>query len=155
MATAGLSDSAVALLHFKLQGLRVPITEQRLPAFRELAAAGLMEPVSAAETEFRMTEAGLRHGTEIVWAERDRIERERYAPPDKDISDAARETLRRHLAGERKVTPENLPAYRELAGARIMTPLNGFVGGPEASFRLTYWGYQRRFELAGIEATAS
>ena len=42
------------------------------------------------------------------------------------------------------VTPENLPAYRELVAARIMLPVSGFATGPESGFRFTYWGWHRR-----------
>jgi len=56
--------------------------------------------------------------------------------------------LRRHLAGDDRVTPQNLGAYRELAAARIMIPLSGFATGPESRFVFTYWGWHRRFEFA-------
>jgi hypothetical protein len=58
--------------------------------------------------------------------------------------------LLRHLAGDREVTEENRPADRELVAARIMIPRHSFIGGREAAYRLTYRGYERRFELAGI-----
>ena len=57
------------------------------------------------------------------------------------LSAVARERLRLHLAGDREVTEENRPAYRELVAARIMIPVHSFVGGREAAYRLTYWGW--------------
>jgi hypothetical protein len=92
----------------------------------------------------------MKHREELLEREPERIERDRYEPPDADLSEAARERLRLHLAGDREVTEENRPAYRELVAARIMIPLHSFVGGREAAYRLTCWGYERRFELAGI-----
>jgi hypothetical protein len=59
-------------------------------------------------------------------------------------SDAARELLRRRLEGERvEVTPETMPAYRELAAAGIMFPVSGFASGTEADFRFTDQGWDR------------
>ncbi len=63
------------------------------------------------------------------------------------LSDAALALLRRRLTGERvAVTAENREAYRELAAARLMYPVSGFVSGPEASFRFTELGWHRREE---------
>ena len=44
MQTIALSESAVAVLRFRVKGLRTPVTERRLPAFQELVNAGIMEP---------------------------------------------------------------------------------------------------------------
>ncbi len=79
----------------------------------------------------------------------DRIERDRVEPPDAStLSGAAREVLRRHLAGEEEVSDSNRAAYRELASARIMIPLSGFASGSESQYVFTYWGWQMRFDLA-------
>jgi hypothetical protein len=145
-----LSPDAVAVLRFEIKGYRSKVPGSRLSAYRELAAAGIMEPVPGSDTEYRFTEGGMKHRAEIVERESERIERDRYESPDANISEAARERLRRHLAGERELTEENRPAYRELVAARIMIPVHSFVGGREAAYWLTYWGYTRRFELAGI-----
>lgn len=155
--TIGLSESAVVVLGFLMKGIKVPVTEKWKESFRELVAAGIMEPVPGPDGEpeaaFRFTEEGMTRREEILRIEEDRIERERFDPPDKDISETARETLRRHLAGDRKVTADNLTAYRELARARIVYPVSGFIGGPEAFFRLTYWGDKLRDELSGAQAS--
>ena len=142
--------SPVAVLRFEIKGYRSKTPESRLPAYRELAAAGIMEPVPGSSTEYRFTEHGTKHREEILAREAERVERDRYEPPDANISEAAREQLRLHLAGDREVTDKNRPAYRELVAARIMIPLHSFVGGREAAFRLTYWGYKKRFDLAGV-----
>ena len=146
-----LSPNAVAVLRFEIKGYRSKVPGRRLTAYRELAAAGIMEPVPGSDMEYRFTEDGMKHREEIVEREAERIERDRYEPPNANLSVAAREQLRLHLAGDREVTEENRPAYRELVAARIMIPLHSFVGGREAAYRLTYWGYERRFELAGID----
>ena len=62
-------------------------------------------------------------------------------------SNAARELLRRRLAGDDRVTPENLEAYRELSAARIMYPVSTWAGGPESVFRFTPEGWERREEV--------
>jgi hypothetical protein len=133
-----------------MKGYQMPLTEQRLAAYRELAAAGIMAPVPGSQTEYRFTEEGIKHCKGILKRESERIERERFDPPDGNLSESARARLRRHLAGDRAVSKENRPAYRELVAARIMIPVHTFAGGREAEYRLTYWGYQRRFELAGL-----
>jgi hypothetical protein len=147
-ATAALSESAVALLRFRIRGHRMPVDERRLAAYRELAAAGIMEPVSDEEADFRFTEEGWARREGLLAEAEERIERERYEPPDAShLSEAAREQLRRHLSGDREVTERNRPAYRELVAARIMTPISGFATGPESSYRFTYWGWKRRSEF--------
>jgi hypothetical protein len=150
MQTVKLSESAVFTLRNEIRGYRMPVTDRRLAAYRELAAAGIMEPVPGSESEYRFTEEGMEHREEILEREQDRIERERFELPDGDLSESARERLRRHLAGDREVTEANRPAYRELVAARVMIPVHSFVGGREAEYRLTYWGHERRYELAGI-----
>jgi hypothetical protein len=64
------------------------------------------------------------------------------------LSRSARTLLRRRANGEHvEVTPDNLEAYRELAKAGVMYPLSGFMLGPEAVFRFTEEGWNRREEL--------
>ena len=151
MQTITLSAQAVAVLRFEIRGWKAKDPAHRLPAYRELAAAGIMETVPGSEGEYRFTREGLEHGGAILEREAERIERERYEPPDaSDLSHAARELLRRRLAGDQEVTEANRPFYRELAAARIMIPCHAFIGGWESAFKFTYWGWKRRFEFAGI-----
>jgi hypothetical protein len=151
MQTISLSANAVAVLRFEIKGWRLKHPGSRLPAYRELAEAGIMEPVPGSEGEYRFTPEGLEHREAILEREADRIERERYEPPDASgLSEAARELLRRRLAGDEEVTDANRPLYRELVAARIMIPCHSFVGGWEAVFKFTYWGWKQRFELAGM-----
>ena len=151
MQTVTLSARAVAVLRFEIRGWKAKDPARRLPAYRELAEAGIMEPVPGSEAEYRFTREGLEHGEAILEREAERIERERYEPPDASrLSEAARELLRRRLAGDREVTDANRPLYRELAAARIMIPCHTFIGGWESAFKFTSWGWKRRFELAGM-----
>jgi hypothetical protein len=145
--TIALSESAVAVLRFRVKGWRLPVRASNRDAFRELVAAGIMEPDGE---DYRFTEAGEARRHEVLAEAEEQIARERYDPPDGDLSEAARERLRRYLEGDRAVTEENRTAYRELVAARVMIPVHTFVGGREAAYRLTYWGYQRRCELAGL-----
>jgi hypothetical protein len=48
--------------------------------------------------------------------------------PTLTLSEAARALLGRRLAGDDRVTPENLAAYRELARAGIMVPISTWAG---------------------------
>jgi hypothetical protein len=140
-----LSESAVAVLRFRVKGYRMPATDGRIDSFRELAAAGIMEPDGG---DFRFTEDGWARREEILREAEDRIERERLDPPDAGpLSEAARGLLRRVASGDRvPVDGATRPLYRELAAARIMSPVSGFIGGPESGFRFTYWGWRRRDE---------
>jgi hypothetical protein len=146
MQTIALSASAVAVLRFRVKGWRFPIRDRDHPAYQELIEAGILEPD---EEDFRFTEQGWARREELLREAEDRIERERYDPPDaSNLSAAARGLLRRHLAGDRQVTDANRPLYRELVAARIMIPLHSFIGGREAAFHFTYWGWKQRFEFA-------
>lgn len=56
----------------------------------------------------------------------------------RNVSEAARELLRRRLAGERvEVTEETRPLYRELVDAGLMMALHTFAHGPNSAYRLT------------------
>lgn len=149
LQTANLSESAVAVLRFILKGWKKGPREIDLPAYRELVAAGIMEPHGDA---YRLTEEGGASGSEIVDREYERIERERYAPPDvSGLSGEAWELFRRVSSGERvEITPENRPLFRELASARILVLGHSFAGGPESAWRWTYWGWNRRPEWVEI-----
>ena len=114
MQTVTLSESAVFTLRNQIKGYRMPVTERRLAAYRELVAAGIMEPMPGSDMEYRFTEDGTKHAEGILEREAERIERERFEPPVGDLSELARERLRRYLAGDREVTEANRPAYREL-----------------------------------------
>jgi hypothetical protein len=156
MQTVTLSAHAIAVLRFEIKGWRTKNKESRLPAYRELAAAGIMEPVPGSDSDYRFTQEGMEHREAILEREADRIERERYEPPDAgNVSEPARELLRRLLAGDDKVTDSNRASYRELAAARIMIPLSGFATGPEARYVFTYWGWHRRFEFAEMSCAAT
>jgi hypothetical protein len=153
MQTVTLSAKAVAVLRFEIRGWKAKDPAGRLPAYRELAAAGVMERVPGSEVNYRFTREGLEHREAILEREAERIERERYEPPDAShLSGAARELLRTCITdGCPEGDETNRPAYRELVAARIMMPLGSFSKGDECVFRFTYWGHRRRFELAGID----
>jgi hypothetical protein len=142
METITLSAEAVATLRFEIKGWKNKIREIDLPAYRELVAVGIMEPSGGV---YRFTHWGMEHREEILERESDRIEASAMPPPDRELSDAARECLRRHLAGDRKVTGENRLAYRELEAARVVYHTRPFTGGD--SYRLSYWGYKLKDEL--------
>ena len=149
--TIALSESAVAVLRFRVKGYLMKVTDSSLEAFRELAAAGIMEPVRGAdgdhEADYKFTEDGWARRQELLSEAEERIERDRFEPPDaSNLSGAARELLHRRLAGNREVTDANRPLYRELVAARIMYPVSTWVGGPESVFRFTRAGWERREE---------
>ncbi len=152
------SENAVAVLRFEIKGWRTRNKESRLPAYRELAAAGIMEPVPGSERDYRFTEDGRRQREEILAEAQDRIERERYAPPDaSDLSEAARALLRRIVSGERvEIAGDNRSAFRELAAARIIDLRHTFARGDKSGYRFTYWGWNQRFEIFdGAKGNAS
>jgi hypothetical protein len=72
-----------------------------------------------------------------------------------DLSKRARNLLRLASCGHVEVTPDNLEAYRELARAGVMQPFSGFMRGPEAIFRFTEEGWNRREELQRLRFAPS
>jgi hypothetical protein len=144
-----LSENAVAVLRFEIKGWRPKNKESRLPAYRELAAAGVMEPVPGSELEYRFTAEGWERREEILRDEEDRIERERFEPPDaSNLSETARALLRRIISDERvEITTGSRPAFRELAAARIIILRHTFARGDESGYRFTYWGWNQRYEI--------
>ncbi len=60
--TITLSESALALLRSRLAGRAVDVTDETRPAYRELAAMGLMIPLhtfaKGRESAYRFTEEG-------------------------------------------------------------------------------------------------
>ena len=148
MQTVTLSEAAVAALRFHIDGETIPDRQQNQPAYRELIDAGIVEPVPGPERKYRLTDEGREHWEAILERETDRIERERFEPPDASgRSGVAMELLRQLISGRVEVTPENRPAFRELAAARIILLGGSFAGGPESAYRWTYWGWHRRLEL--------
>ncbi len=148
MQTIALSENAVAVLRYRVKKWPMKVRERDLPAYRELVDAGIMTPDG---DDFRFTDEGWAHREELLHEAADRIERERFEPPDaSNVSESARDLLRRHLRGDREVTDGNRPQYRELVAARILIPIHSFIGGSESAFHFTYWGWKRRFEFAEI-----
>jgi hypothetical protein len=144
--TITLSASAVAILRFRVNGWKTPVRDRQREAFHELVAAGIMEPDG---DDFRFTEHGWARRNELLAEAEERIERNRYEPPDAShLSEAARDLLRRISSGERvEVVGENRPAFRELAAARIVILGHSFTGGDESIYRFTYWGHKLRFDI--------
>ena len=149
MQTVTLSENAIAVLRFEIKGWRAKNKESRLPAYHELAAAGIMEPVPGSEWEYRFTAEGWERREEILRDEEDRIERERFEPPDASrLSETAWALLRRIISDERvEITTGNRPAFRELAAARIIILRHTFARGDESGYRFTYWGWKQRLEI--------
>src|SRR4051794_32160144 len=79
--TLNLSASAIAVLRFEIQGYHAKDKERRLPAYRELSAAGIMEPVPGSDVGYRLTEDGWDRRQGVLREAEERIERERHAPP--------------------------------------------------------------------------
>jgi hypothetical protein len=148
MQTGMLSEMAIAVLRLHVEGERMPANERNRPAYQELVEAGIMEAVPGSGRVYRLTADGRTHRDSIVERETERIERERFEPPDAShLSGAAGELLRQLIADRVEVTPENRPAFRELAAARIILLGHSFAGGPESCYRWTYHGWHRRFDL--------
>lgn len=147
-----LSESAIAALRFEIKGYRPKDVSRLLPAWRELAVAGIMEPVDEAESGYRFTAEGMARRAEILERETERIERARHViPAGVVLSPSARDLLRACIAGE---NPDgdgaNRPAYRELVSANIMMPMGTFAKGDECVFRFTFAGWERRHEFADM-----
>jgi hypothetical protein len=149
MKTVTLSERAVALLRLRVKGWPIKVRESDEQAFQELVDAGIMEPDG---NDFKFTEEGWLHRKQLLARAEDHIECGRFEQPDgSNLSTAARELLRRRLAGDDRVTRENLEAYRELSAARIMYPVSTWAGGPESVFRFTPAGWEHREEWVNDE----
>jgi len=151
--TFALSELAVPVLRFRVNGYRIKVTDRSREAFRKLAAAGIMEPMTGADgnpvADYQFTDDGWARRQELLSAAEERIEQERFAPPDaSNLSETARALLRRRLADDRELTNANRPLYRALVAARIMYPVSTWVGGPESVFRFARAGWERRAEVS-------
>jgi hypothetical protein len=145
MQAVALSKNAVAVLRLRVRGVRLPLTDRRLEAYRELAVAGIMREDGA---DFRFAHDGWLRREELLSAdEADLRSREERLPARIDLSRAARKTLAGHLAGDKQVTDANREAYRELAGAGIMVSVGTFAKGDDCVFQLTHQGWERRHEF--------
>jgi hypothetical protein len=137
--TAALSEGAIALLRFKIRGYRSRAEPHSLPAYRELTAAGIIEPMPGSETDFRFTENGWTRRQQILSAADGSLDTLDPDPPVRiDVSERAGDLLRRRLAGEWvEVTHETRPLYQELVETGLMIPLHSFSRGNEGAYRLT------------------
>ena len=140
MLTIALSESAVALLRFRVKRWRLPVRERDRDAFSELVEAGIMEPDG---TDFRFTEGGWARRDELLASAEAHLRSLEPRLPDRlELSRAARRTLAGHLAGDREVTDANREDYRELARAGIMEPVGTFTKGDDCVFQLTPQGWE-------------
>jgi hypothetical protein len=145
MQTVVLSKSALAVLRLRAKGLRLPATDARLEAYRELADAGIMKPDG---DDFRFTADGWARREETIDAAEARLRSLEPRLPERiELSRAARRTLARHLAGHKQVTDANRDAYRELARAGIMESVGTFIKGDDCVFQLTHQGSERSHEF--------
>jgi hypothetical protein len=143
--TFALSESAVAVLRFRVKGWRFPVRERDRDAFGELVEAGIMEPDGK---DFRFTDGGWARREELLGAAEAHLRSLEPRLPDRlELSRAARTTLARHLAGDHEVTDANRGDYRELARAGIMESVGTFTKGDDCVFQLTRQGWERREEF--------
>jgi len=147
-----LSESAVAVLRFRVKGYRMNVTDRSLEAFRELAAAGIMEQVPGAdgnpEADYQFTEDGWARREGLISAAEAHLRSLEPRLPERiELSRAARRTLARHVAGDKEVTGANRDAYRELARAGIMVSVGTFSKGDDCVFQLTHQGWEHRLEI--------
>ena len=145
MQTVTLSESVLAVLRLRAKGLRLPVTDRRLEAYRELADAGIIEPD---RDDFRFTDDGWARREELISAAEAHLRSLEPRLPERiELSRAARRALARHLAGDKEVTDANRDAYRELARAGIMVSVGTFIKGDDCVFQLTHQGWERRQEF--------
>ena len=89
-----LSASVVTVPRFEIRGWKSKDLGRRLPAYHELAAAGIMEPVPISDSECRFTEDGRERREEILReAEESQLERRPHQPDRVNLSDEARRLL--------------------------------------------------------------
>jgi hypothetical protein len=69
MQTLSLTEAARALLKRNMAGTQILVNDENREAYRELARAGLMEPLHTPlgrESAYRMTQEGMDFGTDLV-----------------------------------------------------------------------------------------
>ena len=69
MPTLFLSESALALLRLRLSGRRVEVTDDNRDAYKELAAAGLAEPIHTPrgrDSHYRLTLEAMQRKAELL-----------------------------------------------------------------------------------------
>jgi hypothetical protein len=72
------------------------------------------------------------------------------------LSESALAQMRLHMEESGiRVDDSNREAYRELARAGIMYPVSTFARGPEAYFRFTDDGWERRHEILATVLSVS
>ena len=143
--TFSLSETAVAVLRLRAKGLPLAVSDRRLEAYRALAKAGIMEPNGE---DFRFTGDGWRRREELITAAEAHLRSLEPRLPERiNLSKAARQTLARHLAGDKEVTDANRDAYRELTRVGIMESVGTFTKGDDCVFQLTHQGWERRHEF--------
>ena len=76
MDTIALSVDAIAVLRFEINEWRPQNKECEPPAYREPAAAGIMERLPGSDSDYSFTGEGTEHREAILESEADRIERE-------------------------------------------------------------------------------
>ncbi len=146
MQTIALSETAVAVLRFRVKGWRFPVRECDREAFGQLVEAGSMQPDGK---DFRFTEGGWARRDELLAAAEAHLRSlEPRLPVRLKLSHAARRTLVRHLAGDHEVTDANRENYRELARAGIMESVGTFTNGDDCVFQLSHQGWERREDVA-------
>jgi hypothetical protein len=150
-----LSEFAVAVLRFRVKGYRTKLTDHSRDAFRELAAAGIMEAVPGRdgdpEADYCFTKEGWARRREYLdAAEAHLLSLEPRLQDRIDLSEAARELVPVCAAGSIPDADDaTRPIYRELAKAGIMMPIGTFTKGDDTVFRFTNQGWERRFEIMG------
>jgi hypothetical protein len=116
MRTVALSESAVAVLRFRVKGWRFTVRERDLDAYGELVEAGIMEPDGK---DYRFTDGGWARREELLAAAEAHLRSLEPRLPDRlELSRAASRTLARHLAGDHAVTAANRGDYRESSRSR-------------------------------------
>lgn len=69
MSTLTLSESALALLRLRLSGQRVEVTDDNRDVYKELAAAGLAEPIHTPRgrnSHYRLTMEAMKRKPELL-----------------------------------------------------------------------------------------
>ena len=158
--TFALSESAVAVLRFRVKGYRMTVTDRSLEAFREWPPPGSWSRCLGdgnPEADYRFTEDGwARRQEHLDAAEAHLLSLEPRLPDRIDLSEAARELVRACAAGSIPDADDaTRPLYRELTKAGIMMPIGTFTKGDDTVFRFTNQGWERRFEFMEGWARAS
>ncbi len=138
-----LSETAITVLRFELRGWAAKDPARRQDAYRELADAGLMEPVSPNSSSYRLCPSAL-HALPAILAQQEKLLRDerRPAPGLDSLSLPALRLYERFLNDSPHGWLVEEPSCVELVTQGVLFEAHPFNDDSRVASRLSYSGRQ-------------